>query len=67
MKENVTFAWIASLFALVGQLIFFIGVSIYTGDMRYFLWSLLVSFLAGVPSIIHTWQAQKKANSMKCL
>jgi len=29
MKENLKFAWIASWFALVGQLVFFMGVSIF--------------------------------------
>ncbi|WP_258871324.1 hypothetical protein [Halobacillus trueperi] len=43
MKENLTFAWIASWFALVGQLAFFIVVALFTGEWRYVMWSLLVS------------------------
>ncbi|GLB60129.1 hypothetical protein [Cytobacillus sp. NCCP-133] len=65
MKANLKFAWIVSWFALVGQLLFFIGVSLYTGDWRYAMWSFMVSLLAGVPSMINTWQAQKKANVNK--
>lgn len=63
MKENLRFAWIASWFALVGQLVFFLGVSIYTGEWRYLMWSFIVSMSAGLPSIINTWQAQKRINN----
>jgi hypothetical protein len=62
MKENLMFAWIASWFALVGQLVLFIGVALYTGDWRYVMWSFMVSMLAGVPSMINTRRAQQKAN-----
>jgi hypothetical protein len=65
MKQNLTFAWIASWFALVGQLVFFIGVSLFTGDWRYVMWSFMVSMAAGVPSMIRTWQEQKKAKPSK--
>ncbi|REJ10918.1 hypothetical protein [Halobacillus trueperi] len=65
MKENLTFAWIASWFALVGQLAFFIVVALFTGEWRYVMWSLLVSLSVGVPNMIRTWQAQKKANARK--
>lgn len=65
MKENLKFAWIASWFALVGQLVFFIGVSIFTGEWLFVMWSFMVSMLAGVPSMINTWRAQKKANNNK--
>ncbi|SDM71336.1 hypothetical protein [Sediminibacillus halophilus] len=63
MKENLRFAWIASWFALVGQLVFFIGVAIFTGEWRYVMWSLMVSMMAGVPSMIRTGQAQKRRNT----
>lgn len=62
MKENLKLAWIASWFALLGQLVLFIGVSIFTGDWRYLMWSFMVSMAAGVPSMINTRKAQKKAN-----
>ncbi len=62
MNENLKFAWIASWFALAGQLILFIGVALYTGDWRYVMWSFMVSMSAGVPSMIHTWKSQKKEN-----
>lgn len=65
MKENLKFAWIASWFALVGQLVFFIVVSVITGDWRFVMWSFMVSMLAGVPSMIRTFQSQKKANNHK--
>ncbi|MGP4074713.1 hypothetical protein [Halobacillus sp. K22] len=65
MKENLTYAWIASWFALVGQLIFFLGVSLFTGEWRYIMWSLLVSMVAGVPSMIWTSFAQKQADQRK--
>ncbi|UOQ42923.1 hypothetical protein MUN89_13260 [Halobacillus salinarum] len=67
MKENLKFAWIASWFALVGQLLFFIGVSIFTGDWRYVMWSFMVSMAVGIPSMIHTRRAQKANKSIKTL
>jgi hypothetical protein len=60
MKENLTFAWIASWFALLGQLLFFICVALYTGQWMYVMWSFVVSMSVGVPSMIRTWQATKK-------
>ena len=62
MKEKLKFAWIASWFALVGQLMIFMSISIITNDWRYLMWSFIAAMMAGVPSMIHTWQAQKKAN-----
>lgn len=62
MKKNLKFAWIASWFALVGQLLYFTGVSFFTGEWRYVMWSFMVSMIAGVPSIINTWRLQKKEN-----
>lgn len=62
MKENLTLAWIAAWFALVGQLVFFIIVALITGEWRYVMWSFIVSMSAGVPSMIFTWRAHKKAN-----
>ncbi|ELK46536.1 UNVERIFIED_CONTAM: hypothetical protein N8J90_11970 [Halobacillus marinus] len=59
MKENMTFAWIASWFALVGQLLFFLIVSLLTGNWMYAMWSFVVSMAAGVPSMIRTWQRSK--------
>jgi len=65
MNKSLKFAWIASWFALVGQLLFFIGVSVLTGDWRYAGWSFMISMLAGVPSMINTWRAQKTVNNNK--
>lgn len=65
MKENIRFAWFATWFALVGQLVFFLGVSIFTGEWRYVMWSFMVSLLAGIPSLVNTWQAQKRINLSK--
>ena len=65
MKENLKFAWIASWFVLVGQLVFFIGVSIFTGEWRYVMWSFIVSMSAGIPKMINTWRTQKKVNNNK--
>ncbi|MGD6846619.1 hypothetical protein [Rossellomorea aquimaris] len=65
MKENMKLAWIASWFALVGQLAFFICVALFTGDWRYVMWSFMVSMAAGVPSMIRSWLAQKKINDQK--
>ncbi|WP_377890214.1 hypothetical protein [Alkalihalobacillus sp. R86527] len=62
MKENLKLAWIAVWFALLGQLVFFVGVATFTGEWRYVMWSFLVSMMAGVPSMIITWRAQKRAN-----
>jgi hypothetical protein len=60
MRENLTFAWIASWFALLGQLLFFICVAIYTSQWMYVMWSFMVSMSVGIPSLIRTWQAHKK-------
>jgi hypothetical protein len=65
VKENLKLAWIASWFALVGQLVFFIGVALFTEDWRYVMWSFMVSMAAGVPSMMSTWLAQKKINEQK--
>ncbi|NGP46701.1 hypothetical protein G4V62_17760 [Bacillaceae bacterium SIJ1] len=65
MYKNLKSAWILSWFALVGQLVFFIGVSIFTGDWRYVMWSFMVSMIAGVPSIFNTWRLQKKRAQQK--
>ncbi len=65
MKENLAAGWIAAWFALVGQLIFFILVALYTGEWRYVMWSFIVSMAAGIPCTILVWQAQKKANLRK--
>ncbi|WP_221565370.1 hypothetical protein [Alkalihalobacillus sp. TS-13] len=62
MKENLTLAWVASWCALVGQLVFFIGVAFFTGEWRYILWSFIASMMAGVPCMMLTWKSQKKAN-----
>ncbi|WP_349410028.1 hypothetical protein [Pseudalkalibacillus sp. SCS-8] len=63
MKENLKLAWIASWFALVGQLVFFIGVAIYTGEWRYVMWSFIGSMTAGMTCMIHTWK--KRADERK--
>ncbi|WP_456273689.1 hypothetical protein [Bacillus sp. AK031] len=65
MEKNLMFAWVASWFALAGQLAFFIGVALYTGDWRYVMWSFMVSMMAGVPSMIHTGREQRKLNMKK--
>lgn len=59
MKNNLTFAWIASLFALFGQLLYFIGVSAFTGEWGYAMWSAMVSMVIGVPSMLRTWKQHK--------
>lgn len=61
MKENVKVAWIASWFALVGQLMIFMSIAIIANDWRYLMWSFIAAMMAGVPCMIHTWQTQKKA------
>lgn len=48
MKENVTLAWIAIWFATVGQLLFFVGLSIYTGEWGYAIWSFWVAVVIGI-------------------
>jgi len=63
MKKNLKFAWIASWFALVGQLLYFTGVSFFTGEWRYVMWSFMASMIVGVPSMINTWQLHKKENN----
>jgi len=65
MKQNLKIAWIASWFALVGQLAIFVGVAIFTTNWLFVMWSFMVTMIVGVPSMINTWRAQKKANSNK--
>jgi len=65
MKENLKVAWIASWFALLGQLAIFIGFSLLTGNWRFAMWSFMVSMVVGIPSIISTYKSQKIANAKK--
>ncbi len=65
MKENLKVAWILSWFALLGQLVFFIGVSLLNEDWRYVMWSFMVSMIVGVPSIIRTYKSQKIADTKR--
>ncbi|MED2737481.1 hypothetical protein [Bacillus toyonensis] len=65
MKENLKFAWFASMFALIGQLAIFTVVAYFTGNWRFVMWSFMVSILVGVPSMINTRKAQKNANINK--
>ncbi len=65
MKENLKRAWILSWFALLGQLVFFIGVSLLTENWRYVMWSFMVSMIVGVPSIIRTYKSQKIADTKR--
>ncbi|MGG0657501.1 hypothetical protein [Rummeliibacillus pycnus] len=64
MKENLKIAWIASCFALVGQLAIFIGVAIFTTNWRFVMWSFMVSMIAGVPSMI-IGEHRKKRTAIK--
>ncbi|MFP3888466.1 hypothetical protein HPB58_15720 [Priestia filamentosa] len=54
MKKKLIFAWVASLFALFGQLLYFIGVSAFTEEWSYAMWSAVVSMVIGVPSMLRT-------------
>lgn len=65
MKENLKVAWIASWFALLGQLLIFTGVSLLTGNWRFVQWSFIVSMIVGVPNMINTYKKQKKADKNK--
>ncbi|WP_064093444.1 hypothetical protein [Rossellomorea aquimaris] len=65
MKENLILALIASIFSLIGQLLFFIGVSIYTNEWRYLQWSFMVSMAVGVPSLILTLKRMKETKRKK--
>ena len=47
MKENVKVAWIASWFALVGQLMIFMSIAIIANDWRYLMWSFIAAMMAG--------------------
>ncbi len=51
-----------SLFALVGQFLYFLIVSLYTGEFRYMIWSFMVSMIIGVPSLIKTLQKTNKGD-----
>ncbi|WP_336769964.1 hypothetical protein [Bacillus bombysepticus] len=59
MKGNLKVAWMASWFALLGQLVIFLGVSLLTGNWRFVMWSCMVSMIVGIPSIISTHKIQK--------
>ncbi|YCA45411.1 hypothetical protein M1E11_09585 [Bacillus sp. JZ8] len=59
MKKKLTFAWIASLFALFVQLLYFIGGSAFTGEWGYAMWSAMVSMVIGVPSVLEPWKQHK--------
>ncbi|KWU63903.1 hypothetical protein [Priestia megaterium] len=65
MKENMMFAWIASWLALAGQLVFFMGVALFTGDWRYMMWSFTISIIVGIPSIIGTYKRNQQLKAYK--
>lgn len=46
-----------------GTVSVFIGMSVYTENWRFAMWSFMVSMVVGVPSIINTWRSQKIANT----
>lgn len=60
VKENFTIAWVAVWFATVGQLLFFVGLSLYTGEWGYAMWSLWVAVVIGIPTSVNTWRTQIK-------
>lgn len=64
MKNMNSFALLVSLIVLVGVPILFLFVSLYTGEWRYFMWSLPPSFLAGFTGLIFTLQTIKKEKSL---
>lgn len=45
--------------------VFYGSVDFFTGEWCYVMWSFMVSMIAGFPSMINTWRAQKKANNNK--
>ncbi|MBY0122274.1 hypothetical protein [Bacillus sp. S/N-304-OC-R1] len=65
MKGNLKWAWTVSWLALVGQLVVFLGISIFTGNWLFVMWSFMVSLLIGIPSMMNTWKAQKKTDENK--
>ncbi|UXH46233.1 hypothetical protein N5C46_09375 [Rossellomorea vietnamensis] len=64
MKNMNSLALFVSLIVLVGFPILFFFVSLFTGDLRYLIWSLPPSFLAGFTGLILTLQTIKKEKSL---
>lgn len=60
MKNNNQLALLVSWVVLVGFPLFFLFVSLYTGQWRYLVWSLPPSFLAGFTGLILTLNQMKK-------
>ncbi|MFI8684895.1 hypothetical protein [Rossellomorea sp. NPDC077527] len=60
MKNNNQLALLVSWVVLVGFPLFFLFVSLYTGQWRYLMWSLPPSFLAGFTGLILTLNQMKK-------
>ncbi|MCA1060485.1 hypothetical protein LCL96_16225 [Rossellomorea aquimaris] len=60
MKNNNQLALLVSWVVLVGFPLFFLFVSLYTGQWRYLMWSLPPSFLAGFTGLMLTLNQMKK-------
>ncbi|MCM3757148.1 hypothetical protein M3197_06555 [Sporosarcina aquimarina] len=56
MKENLKLALIVSLFSLIGLPIFFLILSITTGNWKFFLFSLAPALTAGLSGLLLTLQ-----------
>lgn len=60
MQENKRLPLIASLFALIGLPIIFLTISLYTGNWRFFIFSVGPAFGAGLTGLILTIQKISK-------
>ncbi|MER2262476.1 MAG: hypothetical protein ABS934_10700 [Psychrobacillus sp.] len=63
--SKAKWALVASLFALIGMPLIFLGLSIYTGQWYYFLFSLPAGLTAGITGLVSSLvqlQLEKKTN-----
>jgi hypothetical protein len=63
MKKSTKFGLFVSLVVLVGFPIFFLFVSILTGQWNYLLWSLPPSFTSGFTCLMVTIRQLKKESN----
>lgn len=60
MKENLKVAMFASLFALIGIPLIFLGLSLYTENWLFFIYSIPPALTAGLTGLIHTRNRQRQ-------
>jgi ABC-type Fe3+ transport system permease subunit len=69
VKENLKIAYIVLSIVCIGIPLFFLIVSIFSGNWGFFYWSLFAAFMSGMPSgiqlLLDYHEKQKKKDQKK--